>query len=499
MALKEITLTGKQKRVLFLPEKEAILIKGVAGSGKTTVALYRAKHLIETQKNLFQEARVVIFTFNKTLTTYITSIKHLISGGYQKDSDERVVRSKPGLNVQIINFHSWAYRFLVNRGIAAWIDLKSLPILKQTIIKKHIDRLLIANPTSSILKKRIDFFIEEISWMKGKLLLDKNDYLNATRTGRGTADRVTKADREYIWEIFEEYNKEMKKNGKLDYDDYAIYCLNAIDNDPSFTPPYTHIIVDEAQDLSKAQILTISKIVSPNTKSISIIADVAQRIYKTGFSWKEVGIEVRGNRTFILDKNYRNTEAILLSANSLLSHDPDPSEFTQAEPGRKGGEKPVIGLFSNWIEEAKYLIRTLKSIDYQTGSTVLLHRDWNGMRKVNELLCSNKIESEIINENSTIDFANGKIKICTLSSVKGLEFDYVFIIDVNDDIIPYPTGFEDEDDEVQISTERRLLYTSMTRAKEKLFILSSGKPSQYLAEIDKNLVDYVGDNQLYNS
>ena len=64
MPLKPIKLIGEQKRVLFLQVTEPIQIKGVAGSGKTTVALYRAKHLIDTQSNLFQEAKVVIFTYN---------------------------------------------------------------------------------------------------------------------------------------------------------------------------------------------------------------------------------------------------------------------------------------------------------------------------------------------------------------------------------------------------------------------------------------------------
>lgn len=495
MALKEIVLKGEQKRVLFLPETEPVQIKGVAGSGKTTVALYRAKHLLETQNNLFQEAKVVIFTFNKTLTAYIEAIKFQISGGYQKDSDERITRSQPGLNVQVINFHSWAYRFLTNRNINAWIDLQSLPTLKQTIIRKHIDKLSKIGPTSNILKKRIDFFIEEISWMKGKLLLSKDDYLSAPRTGRGTTDRVTKSDREFIWQIFDGYNKDMREAGKLDYDDYAIFCLNEIEKDASFIHPYSHIIVDEAQDLSKAQILTISKIVLPTTKSISIIADTAQRIYKSGFSWTEVGIEVRGNRTFSLKKNYRNTEAILLAATSLLSHDPDTSEFTEAEAARKGGNKPIVGLFSNWAEESNYIIKKLKNTDYKNELTVLLHRDWQGMRKIHELLNANSIESEIINENSKINFTNGKIKICTLSSVKGLEFDNVFIVNINDNVIPAPTGFEEDDDEVQISTERRLLYTSMTRAKEQLYLLSSGNPSRYLFEIDKNLLEIIGNTE----
>jgi superfamily I DNA/RNA helicase len=80
-----------------------------------------------------------------------------------------------------------------------------------------------------------------------------------------------------------------------------------------------------------------------------------------------------------------------------------------------------------------------------------------------------------------------------MSSIKGLEFDNVFIIDLNDDIVPYPPGFNDANDEFHISTERRLLYTCMTRAKNKLYLFSSDKnnPSRYLKEIDANLLDDI--------
>ena len=96
-----------------------------------------------------------------------------------------------------------------------------------------------------------------------------------------------------------------------------------------------------------------------------------------------------------------------------------------------------------------------------------------------------------------IVFESDTIKLCTLSSVKGLEFDNVFIIDLNDNIIPYPEGFNDPDDEFHISTERRLLYTCMTRARNTLFLFSSDSqnPSRYLKEIDASLLENISPNK----
>ena len=137
---------------------------------------------------------------------------------------------------------------------------------------------LTANASNILDKKGI---FQEI-FDERKLFKDKSEYLEAARTGRGTFDRVTKTDKEVIWLVYEKYNQELENRGKVDFDDYAILALRKIQKTPNFIPPYTHIIIDEAQDLNKAQILTISSLVDPETNSLSIIADAAQRIFKSG-------------------------------------------------------------------------------------------------------------------------------------------------------------------------------------------------------------------------
>src|SRR5690606_32181354 len=162
------------------------------------------------------------------------------------------------------------------------------------------------------------------------------------RTGSGTSDRVTSSDKEVIWNGYLKYNHEIKNRGKVDFDDYAIKSLQKIEDDPFWKPPFTHILIDEAQDLNKAQILVISTLVSPETDSISIIADAAQRIFKSGFTWSEVGLNVRGGRTIEFKKNYRNSVHIARAALSLLANEEDKSEFTDVETALSGGEKPIV-------------------------------------------------------------------------------------------------------------------------------------------------------------
>ncbi len=500
MPLKPIVLKGEQKRVLFLQSTDPIQIKGVAGSGKTTVALYRAKHLLDTQSNLFLEAKVAIFTYNKTLVKYINAITRQISGGYQRDSEEIKPTKPKGINVFVTNFHKWAYHFIESNGIPLSTDIlengRNRRIWKTTsgAAQLGIVATIKAKYSShAIASKSVDFFLEEIAWIKGKAFQTKEEYFEAKRTGRGTNDRVTKVDKEIIWKIQTDYNSQLQANDQVDFDDYALLCLKIIAANPNLVKPFTHIIVDEAQDLSKAQILVISQIVSDETKSISIIADAAQRIYKSGFTWGEVGLNVRGGRTIEFKKNYRNTVQIVRAALSLLEKEDDKSDFTTVETARKGETKPAVGYFTNWNDQCVYLLRELNKLKSSgnINSTVILHRSHSGIRGIKDFLETNKFEVQELLKTEDIDFESDSIKLCTLSSVKGLEFENVFIIALNDDVIPYPPGFNDADDEFHISTERRLLYTAMTRARERLYLLSSGKPSRYLSEIDEDLLEKI--------
>ena len=167
--------------------------------------------------------------------------------------------------------------------------------------------------------------------------------------------------------------------------------------------------------MSKAQILVISQIVSDETKSISIIADAAQRIYKSGFTWAEVGLNVRGGRTIEFKKNYRNTIQIVRAALSLLEKEDDKSDFTTVETARKGEEKPIVGYFSNWNEQCAFLLKQLKKLkaDGHINSTVILHRNHSGIRNVKDFLEINNFEVQELLKMDDIDFESDSMNLRT--------------------------------------------------------------------------------------
>lgn len=490
MALKSINLTGEQKKVLFLPATNPIQIKGVAGSGKTTIAMYRAKHLVETYSDLFREADIMVFTFNKSLTQYIQSLLPYVIGGYDQESGLRKSSSK-GLSVRVSTFHKWAFDYLKQHGVFNEFRQMEKAEAKQ-LIAQAIDRAKKLKTDSRILYKPIAFFEEEISWIQGRMMEQFETYNSTRRIGRGTKDRVDKNDKKLIWEVLGNYQALKDEKRLLDFDDYARLCWCYLEESgDSF---YSHIIVDEAQDLNMAQMSVISFLVRSETNSITIIADTAQRIYKSGFTWAEVGINVRGGRTVEFKRNYRNTKEIAMAANSLMSHDLEDDDLTTMDVDSitSRGEKPVLILYGDAEAANQALIERTREAKRKGGSIVVLHRYRNKLDYYAKMLEEGGIATEVIRSDKLADFGSNTVKICTLSSVKGLEFDHVIIMEISKMIIPSPDGFGQDNDEYHITTERKLLYTAMTRAQKSLSLFAPrAYPSMFIDEIDRQCLTVV--------
>ena len=482
---KAVELQPEQKKVLKLDPKNIVLIKGVAGSGKTTIALYRAKHLLDNYANLFDPSRVIIFTYNKLLSNYLIQLKAKVKGGYGIDGNKASSTPTTGLNVEVSTFHKWAYHFINKHHPTT--DYYRIATSKEIISAFNI--ILIKNHRWSISGKSLYFLMDEIKWIKGKYIQTREEYLDISRTGRGTSEKLSKEQRDDVWNLYIAYNSYLQSINAIDFDDYALKVLDIIDRMPNFKPPFSHIVVDEAQDLTKAQLLVIKRLVSTDTNSITIIADTAQRIYKSGFVWSEIGFEFKG-RTCVLKKNYRSTIEIARAALSLLNNDATRDEFTQIESARRGTHLPVIARFETKDKQWEYIEQNLPSLLAQYGNVVFLHHHRDGVEQIAAKLSAFGHCVNILSKDNKV-ISNNNLHVCTLSSIKGLEFDVVFILDCNKGSYPNEQWIAALDDELHTSTERRLLYTAMTRARERLYICSSSTPSMFLDEIDSDLVENI--------
>lgn len=486
----EIILQPEQEKVLKLDINGTILVKGVAGSGKTTIALHRAKYLIDNYQELFSAHTVVIFTYNRLLSNYLNQIKKTVVTSYSPEAEAQKQKYPitASLNAYVTNFHKWAYKFMKN------YDVKRCENMVTNSEKdRMIKTILTGNSTWSILSKPISFLSEEITWIKGKWIKSLDEYQNTPCAGRGNLTRLTQEQRKEIWALYEIYNKELINQNKADFDDYASICLEIIENAPDFSPPYTHIVIDEAQDLNKAQLLLIKKLVTPKTNSITIIADSAQRIYKSGFTWAEVGFNFKG-KTCTLKRNYRSTIEIAKTALSLLNNDPQVEEFTQIETARRGEYIPIIYRTMSYANQWQYIKSELPHLQERYSNIAILVKGKQEIKQFSATLTQGSFQHTILTKDLELPTQNKGIYLCTISSAKGLEFDVVFIINCND--INFSYSFSDgERDEEKISTERRKLFTAMTRAREKLYMTTSDKNSSpFLDEIDSDLVQIIEDN-----
>lgn len=488
--LKEVKLTGEQRNILFLPFDSPIQIKGVAGSGKTTVAIYRAKQYLETKGTLFDQPKVGIFTFNKNLVRYIQSLCRSV-----KAPEEN---STAGLNAETTNFHSWVYQNLI-------VNRYQLNVLKEWEKTDIINSILIDLKNtydSSILNKRVQFFVDEISWIKGKIIKDWITYSDIPRTGRGTKDRVTSDDRKYIWKVYDKYKQRLSNISKHDFDDFALIALKELErlNYPKY---YDHLVIDEAQDLNKAQMLVLSSLVPESKKSITIIADAAQRIYKSGFNWKEVGLSVAGGRTHELSKNYRNNIHVARAAKSLLDNEEDQSEFTElVESVRDSDLKPELIFCTSTNIHIETIVEKVQNIkgEFHKDNVVILHRSYDGLQEIEQAFSKNGIKFERFNDVRDYNFSTPIVITCTMSSIKGLEFDHVLITGLNSDAIPDPKRYSDDEDDLHESTERRLLYTAMTRAQVQLYLFCvEGKESQFIDELNHSHFTVIKNNETNSS
>ena len=449
-------LLGEQKKVLSLPPKGAVLIKGGAGSGKTLVAVKRAEYLTTKYSDMFQRANVAIFAYNKEL---VHEIENLVSDK----------------SVKVFNIDAWVYYFLRNNGVKlSMLKDSELKLLRSQAKQQAFAKI----PTRAIANKSDDFYEAEIRWIKGRRITSLVQYKSTKRTGRGTEDRVTADDREYLWAMHEGYNRLLQQREIRDWEDRVIDALAIVER-PGYRPPYTHIVIDEAQDFSFAKIALVRHLVSPQTESITIVADSAQQIYQSGFSWADIGIKVVG-RSVEFKKNYRNTKQISEAAYSLIAHEKDDADFTRMETAVQNGAKPLI-VEGDVAWDGKVLLDELRSFP-KTEDAVLAVPTRKMFPVMEAFLQKAGIK---VTKSASETKTSGSVRLSTFHSLKGLQFMHVFLWGVSD--VYFPTTSVDPE---EVSKARKLLYVAMTRAMQKLTIFTTLQPAQMITEIDPSKVNF---------
>lgn len=338
-------------------------------------------------------------------------------------------------------------------------------------------------------------------WIKACNYMNIEEYQNVDRVGRTSHNngdspqklRKNSRVREAIFETMILYNEFLKKNNLIDFQDMALIALNEVSI--SSNQRYTHIIIDEAQDLTRVQLEFIKKLYSNKPYSLFLfVADTAQSIYPQswlvrGRSFASIGFDMKG-KSNSLCKNYRTTTQIAQSAYSLISNDSNIIEddnFVKPSLIDRQGVYRVYKGFKNKDSEAKFIVDTIKTKtkdDYEYKDIAIITKLKNQLSEIKTYLEKENIPFKELLSNEEMDFKENSIKLLTMHSIKGLKFKIVMIAGLNNKCIPLKSvANEFEDSEMIESRDRRLLYVGMTRATQELFLTSDGTPSKFIKDI----------------
>ncbi len=444
-------LTPTQKQILNFAKTlpQPLVIKGTAGSGKSFITAKLA-HQFAQQPN----AAVYVVTYTNDLIKDIQAKNPAVK------------------NLQIATAHESLNRFLDINGQARLTNFDNQ--------FKTLKNLCATQPFENY---EFRFLREEFKWMLDRHLTSLEQYktLSSPRTAEMLPDQKA-----YIWRLFEEHTKQLRAKKLHLFQEIANYCLDFIKEHPDYKPLCTHLVIDEFQDLAPNVIEALTQICRP-ANQIVYVGDLAQSVYQHGKSWKEFDMEHK--KVFELRENFRNTKQIANAAQNLLDNEyklneHDRQDYTEMNAVGPDGIEPIVAVCRNSKEQLWYLRNELTYLPPKSKVAIIeRNQDKDPNSPINQLCRQYHITHH------------------TMHGCKGLEFDYVFIINANADRLPNPSALK-QYPQTTLANERRLLFVAMTRARKQLFILTSSYPSKLLAEIAPSFIlpvalDYMSYHRLY--
>jgi len=262
-------------------------------------------------------------------------------------------------------------------------------------------------------------------------------------------------------------------------------------------PDYTSIVVDEAQDLDVASFKLLRALVGEqHDNDLFIVGDPHQRIYGKPVVLSRCGIEIRG-RSRKLRINYRTTEETRAWATAVL-HGLDfddldgGTDSTSDYRSLLHGDHPLVKGFDDPAEEQRFLADTLRQLQKEQGSlaaTCVTARTNSGVEKLNTALLREGFTTRVINKDESDDPSDPALRLATMHRVKGLEFDQMFIPGLDQTQMPLRYELDQRPDQISRELfeqqERSLLHVAATRAKKRVVVSYSGKPSPLLAQASR--------------
>lgn len=439
-------------------------VSGSAGTGKTIVALHRAAYLAR----IHPDARVLLTTFSDTLASALhTKLKRLL--GNEPRLAERIdVHSLNAIGLRLYKAH----------------------VGQATIASREIVRELLQEAAIAVGGHKFGLHFLLTEWeqvVDAWQLWSWEAYRDVARLGRKT--RLPEAQRVVLWSIFERVRAGLQGRKLITH--AAIFTALAAALSTNKNIVFDFAVVDEAQDISVAHLRFFAALGGGRPNALFFAGDLGQRIFQQPFSWKAIGVNIRG-RSRTLRVNYRTSHQIRTQADRLLgpvvTDVDDNSENRSDTVSVFNGPPPVIRTFKDEREEIKAVGNWIVE---QTKAGVLPHefgvfvRSEAQLGRAQAAVEAAGIPCKILDEH--VETLSGHVSISTMHLAKGLEFRAVVVMACNDEIIPLQERIETVGDDADLQevydTERHLLYVACTRARDHLLVTSVEPASEFLDDM----------------
>ncbi len=440
------------------------LLKGGPGTGKSTIALYRVRSLVqELRKKGRDDFRILFTTYTNALVESSKQQLQQLLGGDIRHVDVRTadkitmtLLSRAGISPKFLD--AGEENYLLRQAIQT-VQFQGNAV-QQQVQKQAVERI------------SIDYLHQEINQViVARQIGTVEQYTAAPRPGRRV--RLNALQRRAIWAVYEVFLSMLHERGKQTWQQarsYAEQCLTQ----SIVGLVYDAVVIDEAQDLDPSALRLLLRLCDKPNR-IFLTADANQSIYGSGFNWSDVHdwLKFQG-RTSMLCVNYRSTREIGEAAQSYLAVEALDSEQVEREYVHSG-PMPAVRVLRSGNDEVQLLSRFLPGAAHEfrfgIGACAVLCPTAKAGKALAAELRQRGLEATFMT-GQELDLSRPGIKVLTLKSAKGLEFPIValsgFINSGWYGNVPAHVAQEEKDEFLAI--DRRTLFVGMTRAMRALLM-----------------------------
>ena len=462
-----------EKWAIFLhPEQQAMVerryngparVSGSAGTGKTVVALHRAAYLTRANPS----CRVLLATFSDALARLLQTKLELLVNHDARILSRITVQSLDAVASDL--FGEWF-------GKPELAKRRDLEMLISEAVEWHGSSF-----STSFLWAEWDRVVD--GWQLGTW----EDYSGIRRAGRYR--RLSESQRESLWPIFEWVKSRLLGDGLITKPEMFGRLTAALRQTDD--RPFDYVVVDEAQDVSVPQLRFLAAMAGGKENGLFFAGDLGQRIFQQPFSWREMGIDIRG-RSQTLRVNYRTSHQIRTHADRLL--DPEIADTDGNLEERRGtisvfnGPAPVIRTLDDEEGEIQTVGEQLAQVlsdGLHPEEIGVFVRSEAELERATAVVKRYGLPFAVLDE--TGETADDCVTVSTMHLAKGLEFRAVAVMACDAEVIPLQSRVEEIADEADLdevyNTERNLLYVACTRARDRLLVTGVRPASEFLDDL----------------